>query len=315
MTRPVVVLSHCLADERCRYDGDAIRDPVVRQLRPFVTFRNVCPEVAIGLGVPRDPIRLEVRAGSVALVQPTTGRDLTATMQGFAGRFLDALDTVDGFLLKGRSPSCGIGQVKVHVEGGKGVARRGHGLFAEAVLARHPDLAVEEEGRLQDFAIRDHFLTRLFAQARLRAVRSMAGLVRFHAAHKLLLLGHDERGMRALGRLVANAEGLALDALLPRYAAGLARALAKPARGGPRVNAFQHAFGFVSERLTARERTHFLGLLARYRAGRVPVGALTTLLRSWTERFEVGWLAEQVLFEPYPEALVSLLDSGKGRAP
>lgn len=315
MTKPVIVLSHCLADEACRYNGQALRDAVVAQLAPFVTFRPVCPEVEIGLGVPRDPVRLVERGDDVALVQPKTGRDVTQPMRSFSARYLEALGPVDGFLLKGRSPSCGILQTKIHAEDGSRVARRGNGIFAGAVLEHHPALAVEEEGRLLDFAIRDHFLTRVFASARLRAVRSLSALVAFHAAHKFLLLGHDQTGMRELGRMVANAQGRSFGELHRLYGERFGHALSGPARAGPRVNVFQHMFGFLSPGLAARERRHFEGLLERYLAARVPVGAVTTLLRSWAERFDVAYLADQVLFEPYPEALVSLLDSGKGRAP
>jgi uncharacterized protein YbgA (DUF1722 family)/uncharacterized protein YbbK (DUF523 family) len=311
VTKPIVVLSHCLANEACRYNGQALRDPIVATLRPHVTFRPVCPEVAIGLGVPRDPIHLVTKGDGVALVQPKTGLDVTDKMRGFSAGFLDALGPVDGFLLKGRSPSCGIAQVKIHAADGLRVERKGHGLFAQAVIDRHPDVAVEEEGRLGDYAIRDHFLTRIFASARFRHVRSMAGLVRFQATHKLLLLAHGQTGIRALGRIVANAEGWPFDEVRALYGDGLARALARPARMPGRINAFEHAFGFCSDSLAAKEKRHFLELLVRYRASRVPMSAVTTLLRSWAERFEIAYLADQVLFDPYPEELFSLRDSGK----
>jgi uncharacterized protein YbgA (DUF1722 family)/uncharacterized protein YbbK (DUF523 family) len=279
-----------------------------------VTFLPVCPEVAIGLGVPRDPVRLVAAGGgAVALRQPKTGLDVTERMRAFSAAHLEALGPVDGFLLKGRSPSCGIAQVRIHAADGSRVERKGRGLFAQAVLDRHPDVAVEEEGRLADFAIRDHFFTRIFASARLREVRSMAALVRFQATHKLLLLSHRQAAMRALGRIVANADGLPFGEVHARYANGFARALTRPARAPARIDVFEHAFGHLSDRLAPRERSHFLELLRRYRAARIPVGAVTTLLRSWAERFDVSYLVEQVLFEPYPEALVQLLDSGKGR--
>ena len=313
MTRPVVVLSHCLAEEACRYNGQAIRDPVVARMADFVTFLPICPEVEIGLGVPRDPIRLVAEGGGVTLVQPKTGLDVTEKMRAFSARYLDALGPVDGFLLKGRSPSCGISQVKIHSADAKRVERKGRGMFADAVLDRHPTAAVEEEGRLGDFTIREHFLTRIFASARLRDVRTAADLVRFQAQHKLLLLAHNQSAMRALGRVVANAERKPIAEVRAAYAEGLARALARPARMPSRINVFEHALGFFSDRLAAREKRHFLDLLDRYRAARVPVGAVTTLLRSWADRFEVAYLADQVLFEPYPEGLVQLLDSGKGR--
>lgn len=313
MTKPIVVLSHCLAREACRYNGEALYDPVVEALKDHVTFRPVCPEVAIGLGVPRDPVQLVARGAGVALLQPATGRDLTDTMKTFAERWLDGLGLVDGFLLKGRSPSCGIAQVKVRAKPEGPVLRRGHGVFAQAVLDRHPHLAVEEEGRLGNLAIRDVFLTRVFASARFRQVASMRALVRFQATHKLLLMGHGQTVTRELGRIVANAEGTPWEEVRARYGEGLAQALARPTRKPAWVNVFEHAFGYVSERLGPREKRHFAALLGAYRDARVSASAVTTLLRSWVERFEVDYLAEQVLFEPYPPALVSPLDSGQGR--
>ncbi len=315
MIRPAIVLSHCLADRACRYNGQALNDPIVKMLSGHVDFKPVCPEVAIGLGVPRHPIQMVDAAGGVRLVQPATGLDVSAKMRAFAERFLKSLGPVDGILLKGRSPSCGPDNVKVHASVEGRVARRGPGLFAAAVIERFPGTALEEEGRLTDFSIRDHFLTRAFTAARFRAVRSMAALVRFHAAHKLLLLAHHQAALRELGRIVANHERLPLAAVLERYREGLGRALAKPARAPSRINVFEHAFGYFSKDLAAAERRHFRQLIDRYRASRIPVSAVTTLLRSWVERFGTAYLADQVLFEPYPEDLVSLLDSGKGRGP
>lgn len=314
--KPLVVLSHCLGDCPCRYNGQAIRDPYVALMADFVELKPVCPEVAIGLGVPRDPIRLvDDGKEGVRLVQPSTGLDVTTKMKSFAKGFLGGLGPVDGFLLKGRSPSCGIGDVKVHSADGKRVVRRGAGVFAAAVLERFPGAALEDEGRLNDFSIRDHFLTRVFSSARFRQVRSMRELVAFHAAHKLLLMAHHQSAMRELGRTVANPEKLPFAGVRERYREGLDRALARPAKTPSRINVFEHAFGYFSGELSAAERRHFQQLISKYRASRVPVSAVTTLLKSWTERFRTGYLADQVLFEPYPEALVSLLDSGKGREP
>jgi uncharacterized protein YbgA (DUF1722 family) len=240
------------------------------------------------------------------MVQPSTGLDLTSRMRRFSARFHDALGPVDGFLLKGKSPSCGIGRTKIHAPHGDRVLRRGHGLFAESVLRRHPHLAVEDEAGLLDFAARDRFLTRVFASARLRAVRSSAALLRFHEAHEGLLLGHDRAGTRALGRIAAEARGRGFRDSRRRYGERLARLLAKAARGAPRARAFEHAFGILAPRLSAAERRRFAGLLARYRASRAPVGAVSAWLRSWAERLGEARVAGQALLEPYPSALASL---------
>lgn len=306
--RPTVVASRCLELEACRHDGQVIRDEFVRRLTPHVRFLPVCPELSIGLGVPRPPIHLVASAKGPRLVQPSTGRDLTEEMRVFAGRFLGGLPEVDGFLLKGRSPSCGVRDVRVHSGGGKGP-----GAFAARVLEGFPGAAVEEEGRLLNLRIRDHFLTRIFASARLRAVGTMGGLVRFHASHKLFLLSVDQAGMRELGKIVANHEKRPVGAVLERYGRRFREAMSKPPRAAAHVNTLMHAFGHFSDELSAAEKRQFLKTLEDYRKGRVALGAPVAVLRAWTARFDRPYLADQVFFDPYPEELVSLSDSGKGR--
>lgn len=168
--RPRVVLSRCLEMAECRYDGAGIRSPVVRLLARHVEFVPVCPEVRIGLGVPRAPIRVERSSsgdGELRLVQPSTGLDLTDRMTGFGESFADATEAVDGLLLKSRSPSCGLGDVKVY-EGGALVTDEGWGMFAAVMRARYPDAPMEDEERLTDAAVRRRWLERVFDNARRR---------------------------------------------------------------------------------------------------------------------------------------------------
>lgn len=313
--RPVVVVSECLGFAAVRYNGAMLRDDFVQALAQHVRLVPVCPEVAIGLGVPRDPIRLVANGDAVRLVQPSTGRDLTAPMREFAESFLDQAGEVDGFILKSRSPSCGLKDAKVHAQAANSPAvSKSAGLFAQAVLRRFPGAAIEDEGRLTNARLRHHFLVRLFAAAELRAVRAratMAALVRFHTRHKLQLMAYSQGGLRELGRLVANAESMPPAALVARYAERFGQLTARPARPASLRNALLHAFGYVSDRLTGRERQHFLTLLEDYRAVRTPLNSLLELLRSWVVRFEEPYLSGQSLFEPYPRALLNLADSGK----
>lgn len=176
-SRPRVVVSQCLGFAAVRYDGQALRSRFVEALRDHVEFVQVCPEVGIGLGVPRDPIRIEVTAGGRAraagelrLVQPSTSRDLTDKMHAFAETFLEEVRPVDGFILKSRSPSCGITDAKRFEAGAEDTLDgRGPGLFARAVLERFPHAAVEDEERLADETVRRRFLEHVHAAARLRA--------------------------------------------------------------------------------------------------------------------------------------------------
>lgn len=207
--KPVVVVSRCLEFDAVRYDGSRIRDEFVRALKPHVTFIPVCPEVEVGLGVPREPVRIVEARGKRRLVQPATGLDVTEKMQRFAAAFLDGLDAVDGFILKSRSPTSGIKDVKIYPGTAKTApSAKGAGFFGGAVLARFGHLAVDDEGRLKNLRLREHFLTKLFTLAAFREMKGSGAprdLVQFHAENKLLLMAYNQTRMRALGRVVADA--------------------------------------------------------------------------------------------------------------
>ena len=171
--KPRIVVSKCLNFGACRYNGLMIPSPLVKKLKDQVDFIPVCPEQEIGLGLPRDPIRIIENKGRRSLYQPATGRDLTKEMNVFTGRFLKNLGPVDGFLLKGRSPSCGIRDVKVYpglTERQRPVTGKSYGFFGGRVMELYPGLAIEDEGRLKNAAIRKHFLNRIFATAHLRKI-------------------------------------------------------------------------------------------------------------------------------------------------
>ncbi|MDP2981875.1 MAG: DUF523 domain-containing protein [Candidatus Latescibacter sp.] len=165
--KPRVVFSRCLGFACCRYDGMCISDEFVDKLREQVECITVCPETEIGLGVPRDPIRVISTQNGRTLFQPSTGRNLTGEMQVFSAAFLDSLPMIDGFILKGRSPSCGIKGVEQFSPEGK-IIGKGTGIFGDAVMKRFPHLVVEDEGRLKDRKNRELFLVKIFAFARLR---------------------------------------------------------------------------------------------------------------------------------------------------
>ncbi|HXF05024.1 MAG TPA: DUF523 and DUF1722 domain-containing protein [Blastocatellia bacterium] len=315
--KPVVVLSQCLELQPCRFDGQVIPNSFVKQLAPYVTLIPVCPEMEIGLGVPREPVRIIVVKGQQRLIQPATNLDLSDRMQRFAQRFLASLDAVDGFILKSRSPSCGIKDVRAYLGVQKGAATKlTSGFFARAVLERFPGVAIEDEGRLTNFKIREHFLTKLFALASLRSVAtspSMKALIRFHTANKFLLMAYSQKELRNLGRIVANPERKPIADVIEQYRTHFQAALARPARTPSIINVLQHGLGYFSDKLSGKEKAFFLQSLQMYRQGKIPLSAVVSILRAWVVRFENTYLMEQTFFEPYPEALVEISDSGRGR--
>ena len=313
--RPVVVVSKCLEFEACRYNGQAIRAPFILQLEPHAELKTVCPEVEVGLGIPRDPIRLVQIDRTLHLIQPSTGKDLTTAMRSFSERFLSEVGEVDGFVLKSRSPSCGIKDTKVHAGGDTpNPMGKGAGMFGAAVLERFPNAAVEDEGRLTNLQIRHHFLTKLFALASLRHVKdvgTMAELVSFHTANKFILLAYHQRELRALGRIVANAERHPIERVLGDYERRFAHALARPARRNAHINVLMHALGYFSERLSADEKSFFLDALEVFREGRESLTGPLAVMQSWITRFDEDYLAGQRYFAPYPRELRDLRDSGR----
>ncbi len=307
--RPVVVASQCLGFAAVRYNGAIIHDEFVQRLTQYVEIVDVCPEVRIGLGVPRDPIRMQRQGDAVALVQPATARDITADMHAFAAAFLDPMlnadgsASIDGFILKSRSPSCGIADVSVFADDGGDVAATAPGMFAGGVLRRFPELAVTDEILLRDPAARTHFLTRIFTSARFRAAADTSAgggkrrdLVAFHSVHKYMLMAFHPAHMTALGQIVANAD-LRDDAAFAMYGEKLAALMTAPAQTGGLVNALSHMLGYISNTLSAARRADMAALIHAD-----PATALPQLRNIVTETGN-AYLQAQVCFEPFPAAL------------
>jgi uncharacterized protein YbgA (DUF1722 family)/uncharacterized protein YbbK (DUF523 family) len=315
--RPRVLVSKCLGFDSCRYDGSIIKDPYLPNLARHVQVTTVCPEVEIGLGTPRETLRLVRLEGSDRLLQPATGRDLTGKMQRFTRAFLAKAAEPDGIIMKGRSPSCGLTDARIYGPGDRAPAlERGAGLFGRAVRDRFPGIPVVDEGRLKNFTLREHFFTALFTFATFRTLKArptMGKLVAFHSDHKMLLMAHSEKHLRIMGRLVANPDRRPLPKVIEGYEEHLRRALARAARFTSNINVLMHALGYFSRGLGAREKAHFLDLLEQYRSGAVPLSVPVGLLRSLVIRFEEAYLERQTFLEPFPRDLVEITDSGKGR--
>jgi uncharacterized protein YbgA (DUF1722 family)/uncharacterized protein YbbK (DUF523 family) len=303
-------ISACLLGEKVRYDGGHKRDGyLVETFGRFVEWVPVCPEVEMGLGTPRDTLRLVRIGDNVRMVMPKTGADHTDGMQAFARRRLRQLEKEDlcGYVLKKGSPSCGMERVRVFDS--RGVpAKSGRGLFAEALFAHFPNLPVEEEGRLYDSRLRENFIERVFAYRRLRTLLAgrwkMADLVSFHTAHKLLLMSHSPRAYTSLGRLVAGGKLLPHAELRSRYEAEFMSALGEMATTRRQTNVLQHIVGYLRPHLDDDSRKELLALIEDYRLGLVPLIVPVTLIRYFLRRFPIPYLRGQVYLEPHPKELM-----------
>jgi len=303
-------VSACLLGQRVRFDGGHKRDEfLVESLGRFVEWVPVCPEVESGMTAPRESMRLVQSAGRIRLVTTTTGEDMTEPMERAATRRIATLGEsgLCGFILKKDSPSCGLHRVKVYDIDGP-PARSGRGLFAAALAAHFPLLPVEEEGRLRDPRLREHFIERVFAYRRVTTLFaegwSTADLVRFHAAHKLALMAHDPRATTILGRLVASAKQTPRTILRERYTAAFMTTLATLATRQKHANVLQHMLGYFKRALDRDGRSELLDALRHYAAGFVPLVVPLTLFRHHIRRLGVVYLTEQVYLQPHPMELM-----------
>jgi uncharacterized protein YbgA (DUF1722 family)/uncharacterized protein YbbK (DUF523 family) len=316
--KPRIVISKCLGFARCRWNGDVIPDDLVERLKPFVEYITVCPEYEIGLGIPRDPIRVVFQKNALHLMQLNTGRDVTGKMNDFAAAYTGSLKDVDGFILKDRSPSCGIKEVKVY----PGLApsaslKKTSGFFARAVLERFPETAVESETRLTNFAIREHFLTRIFTVARFREMAAcgfqMKDLVAFHAENKLLLMAYNQKELKVMGNIVANAKKNAPRQVFKDYRAVLDKALDKKPSAAAAINVLMHGLGYFSKDLKSQEKQFFLNTLEEYRREQAPLSVPVGILHSYAIRYDQAYISQQTFLAPFPRELTGIRDSGKGR--
>ncbi|WP_292389801.1 YbgA family protein [Methanosarcina sp. UBA5] len=309
--RPRVVVSRCLGFDHCRYNGNIINSPIVANLMEYVDFLPVCPEVEIGLGIPRDPVRIILENGEQRLVQSASGRDITEVMKAFCTDYLNSAGDIDGFILKYRSPSCGIKDVKVYPTAAlkSAVIGKTSGSFGGAVLKQFPYLPVEDEGRLRNARIKEHFMTRIFILAAFRNMKSegrMRDLVAFHSENKYLLMVYSQEELRKLGAIVANKERKTFQELVSEYEEHLYSALSRPPRYTSNINVLMHAFGHFSEKLSSHEKTLFFEWIQKYRSGKASLCPAINIIRSWAVRFEDQYLMNQTFFEPYPEGLMEV---------
>jgi uncharacterized protein YbgA (DUF1722 family)/uncharacterized protein YbbK (DUF523 family) len=292
-----------------RFDGGHKHDHFLTDLLGrYVEWVPVCPELEVGMGVPREAVRLVGDVAAPHLVGVRTGTDHTASMERFTAVRVAQLATLDlqGYVFKKGSPSCGMERVRVY--GATGMpSRRGRGVFAAAFMGALPLLPVEEEGRLNDPVLRENFIERLFAYRRWRALAEAPGrgaLVAFHTAHKFQLLAHSPKHYAALGRLVAGQKGRRAAALVAEYGGAFMEALAVHATTAKHVNVLQHLAGFCREHLDAADRQELAGVIDDYRRHLVPLVVPLTLLRHHVERHRVAYVLGQTYLTPHPKELM-----------
>jgi len=317
--KPIVLVSKCIEHAPCRYDGNMIKSEFVKRIKDYVTIVTVCPEVEIGLSVPREAIRIIYTDKNRRLISSINGNDYTDRMNTFVQNYSEKIKEIGihGAILKSNSPTCGIKNVKMYPSIGRVscVPIKSHGFFGGMVIKKETLLPIEDEGRLQNYIIREHFLTRIYTFARFDLVKiekSMAALIQFQSENKYLLMVYHQTEQKVLGQIVANHEKKSLEEIFEDYEVHLKKALINPPTKGQTINMILHMFGYVSEKLSAEEKTFFLDQLNLYNQQKKPLSVIMTVLYGLIIRFDVTYLKIQSIFEPYPIKILDVMDSGKG---
>ena len=303
-------ISSCLLGEEVRFNGGHVRNAfLIQTLGRWIEWVPVCPEVEVGMGVPRENLRLIGDWKKPSMVAPKSGTDHTESMISWSQSRIEELAAMnlDGFVLKKDSPSCGPFRVKVY-DHNTVPARNGRGLFAAELMEAMPLLPVEDEGRLNDPHLRENFIERIFAYRRwndLNAAPTAAKLVQFHADHKMTLMAHSPEGQRELGRLVADVGSRPLEEVLGEYGGQFMEILRQVVKRRRHTNVLQHLMGFVKDHLDTGDKQELLDVIEGHRVGQLPLIVPITLLRHHIRRHATHeWLDTQVYLDPYPAELM-----------
>ena len=308
---PLVAISECLTGGEVRYDGGHKKSSMPHEaLKDVFTYTAVCPEVGIGMGVPRDPIRLVIKAdASSDAEQPRAvgikdaSVDVTEPLDEYVTTISTQLDRVDGHILTKNSPSCGLFRVKLYRQDGMPPLPEGRGIYANAVRRRYPNLPLEENGRLQDPVLRENFVTRVYVHAHWRALLqtglSAKRLIAFHSAYKYMIMAHSNAAYKRMGRLLADLTGNLQD-IAERYIAEMMTALTIPVTRGGHANVMSHLQGYVKNNLSSSARQELADLIDRYRKGELPLLAPMTLLRHHLGEHEASYALQQFYLDPHP---------------
>jgi len=303
----VIGISACLVGEKVRFDAsNKPSNFCIHEFGQHVTYKSFCPEVAIGLPIPRPTIRQIKKGDVISVARPDGSGDVTEALSAYGKKIAKLASQFSGYVFCAKSPSCGMERVKIYKDTGDALKAEGVGVFAREIMAANPLLPCEENGRLNDPIIRENFVERVFAyrhwQALVEEGLTKHKLTTFHSQYKYTVMSHDLVAYKALGRLLADAS-MPLEEMAEQYIAGLMNALKTKATRKKHANTLSHIQGYFSKHLTSAQRHDLCEQIECYRKGLIPLLAPLTLIKHYLSLFPKDYLSKQVYLEPYPQEL------------
>ena len=299
-----VGLSQCLQGDEVRYDGSGARSSFPHAaLEGLFNYKTYCPEVGIGMTVPREPIRLVGTADNYRVVGVRDpSMDKTDELVEYANSVLPEFSALSGYIFMHNSPSCGLMRVKVYPGPDAPARRDATGIYAKTITTALPNLPVEDAGRLFDAVLRENFVTRTFAYAHWCLVRkdiSAAKLVAFHSRYKYLLMAHSTAAYQAAGRLLSDLKA-EVEQRADEYIGLLMQGLKQPATRKGHANVMSHLQGYLKKHIDSASRRELDTLISAYRVGEQPLLAPLALLKHHFRRFPDEYILNQSYLEPHP---------------
>ena len=310
MRKPKIVVSECLYGTKCRYDGQGYNDKVIQSLKDYVDIQTVCPELAIGLSIPREPIRIEMNKENeeYRLIDYNSKNDYTNQMTEFYEEFINGLDDIDGFILKSRSPTCGLKDAKVYYRGNKcSIRSNENGFFSQKIIDKYDYLPIENEGRLKNYNIRDNFFTRIFF---INNLKNNKNIIEFHKNNLLLLKSYDEESTNEVSDILNENR---MEDQVHQYKEKVLNIVSNQRKKENKLSIIIKVFEKYKNMLNEEEINMFNGLIESYENQRIPFSTLEVVIKMYATRFKDKDILNQTFFYPYPENLINITDSGKGR--
>lgn len=314
--RPKLLVSKCLEFDSCRYNGMRLNSPLVYKLQKYVDFVPVCPEVAIGLGIPRTPIRMINIEKDLRLQEVGTDRDLTDKMNKFSSDFFEKLDFIDWAILKSRSPSCALKDAKINNWDSwlEKIENLKAWFFAKYLYKHFPFIPKEDEGRILSYKIRDEFLIKIFIFAEFREIKKqkkISALTNFQAKHKYMFMSYTQSELNKLWNILACYDKTNFEEVCTAYEKYLHELFLENRTQKNFLNAIFHMFGYFKKNISAAEKQFFLDTIELYKEDRIPTSVIIHMLKNWAIAYNNEYILNQSILYPYPEDLIELSDSGK----
>lgn len=303
-----VGISQCLLGSKVRFDGGHRQNRFCKdELSQVFKFVPLCPEVGIGMPIPRKTIRLIGDTDAPrAVYSDNTGEDFTDALQVYAKDHTEQLSQMSGYVFCKASPSCGLERVKVYKDNGY-ADKTGTGIFAAKVREMYPLMPLEEDGRLNDPLLKDSFIKRVFIynewQQLLQKGLTPNRLFKFHARHKLTLLAHCQPTYRQLGPLLSGVTDGDVEVVASRYIERLMKALKNTANRKNNTNVLMHLQGFLKDKLSNGDRAELASCIMDYHNGTQTILSVITLFKHHLRRHPVPYVEQQSYINPYPQKL------------